>query len=176
MADEFLEPRQLRTLRPVSNGLLVGPPGCREAPAQIDDRRLRDIDAKWTDCVGSCCCVRLRAEHSGQFETKRAGACGGGKNLSAGRRRRICGHEKDSLLEGRQGLQRMGNPSAGVRSDTGHIGACRPSILANPYLAVCGTTQIGDCRLIPWYEWSVLLAAAYTCSAAPRGEYLSVAG
>ena len=51
IADEFLEVRQLGALRLIGDRLLVGPPGRREAPAEIDELRLRDLNFEGLDVI-----------------------------------------------------------------------------------------------------------------------------
>ena len=47
---KFLELRQLRPLRLIGNSLLAGLPGRREAPLQVRDVTIRDVDAERPDC------------------------------------------------------------------------------------------------------------------------------
>src|SRR5215212_8571193 len=47
--DERPELRQLDTLRPVADGLPIGPPCRRDAPAEVDEILFRTIDAEGSD-------------------------------------------------------------------------------------------------------------------------------
>ena len=49
VAHELLQLRQLHALRPIGDGLLVGPPRCGDAPAEIDERRLRNLNLERAD-------------------------------------------------------------------------------------------------------------------------------
>jgi hypothetical protein len=89
MADEFLEFCELRALRLIGDGLLVGPSGRHEAPLQVGEVRVRYVNAEGDDRIASRCFLRLRsADDAGQLKTKRVRGRCGGKNLSPGRRRR----------------------------------------------------------------------------------------
>src|SRR5437899_1178256 len=49
--NQLLQLRQLRTLRLIGDGFLIGPSGRRDPMAKVDERLLRNIRPKRTDCV-----------------------------------------------------------------------------------------------------------------------------
>src|SRR5262245_17070487 len=78
VAHELLKLRQLRALRFIRDRLPVGPAGRRNAPAEIDELLLRDIDLERPNCVVVGCCGKVRWP-----EAEGAGGCRDGKNISS---------------------------------------------------------------------------------------------
>jgi len=81
IAHELLNPLQPDALRLVGDQLASGPTGRGDPLAQIDQRRLGHVDAKWTDRVVGQRGERRRGQQADGSErggaAKQAPACGG---------------------------------------------------------------------------------------------------
>ena len=93
IAREFLHRRERHALRLIRDRLPVGPPGRRDAPAEIDECLFRNVDAEGADCVVS-------------FRRPRPRGCGGARGC------------RDSKAEGAGGC-RSGEDGAPV--GFGHV-------------------------------------------------------
>src|SRR5215831_13882061 len=59
VANQLLELPELSALRAVGDGFLVGPARRLNAPAEIDECLLRNVDPKRSNCVVFRCCMRV---------------------------------------------------------------------------------------------------------------------
>ncbi len=75
VADQRLHRREPHALRLISNDLLVRPPACGEATAQINQVLLRHIDTERTNCIA---CSRQRRLNREQAREPRCGDAHGG--------------------------------------------------------------------------------------------------
>jgi hypothetical protein len=81
IACEFLDRRELHTLRFVRHGFPIGPARRRDASAEVDDIRFGNVDAEGPDSVGSERCNGMRGKEAegtrGRRGGKKAAPCGG---------------------------------------------------------------------------------------------------
>ena len=72
VAHELLKLRELHALRPVIDRLAVGPPRRGDAPAQVDELLLGNVDAERTDCAVLAGCTRRCWKEAGGTHGRRA--------------------------------------------------------------------------------------------------------